>query len=111
MDQSSARHGQSRPNSHFYEVLEAASSLNQTCEITCTDDTGGEILIISEVHALFIDQGTEYVRLDSQVMPLNRITSVNGQRSSGKVDTSLLEKGLQPNAAPATEHHGFPQGH
>lgn len=96
-------------SSNFYNELAAASTQQQTCEIIYLDSQGKEILVISPVYDIYTESGLEYVRLDKENIPLDRITSVNGRRSNGEVDTELLEKGLQPNATPATPQHKYPE--
>ncbi len=90
-------------------MLTEAGSQNQTCEIAYLDGQGREMLVISRVHDLYAENGMDYVRLDEGSVPLDRITGVNGRRGSGETDETLLQKGLQPDAAPATDNHRYPE--
>ncbi len=107
--ESSSLGGYRSPSSNFHDELAAAGALKQTCEITYLDPQGKEVLVISPVHDLYAENGMDYVRLDKGSIPLDRITGVNGRRGNDQIDDSLLKKGLQPNAAPATEHHKYPE--
>jgi Rho-binding antiterminator len=81
-------------NFDFYDELEAAASLNQSCEITYRDDSGEEQYVISPINDIYTEHGVEYVRLDNKlIVRLEQITSVNGktEKSHGEVDTDLLQ--------------------
>jgi len=107
--ESSASGGYRSVSSNFHDELAAAGALKQACEITYLDPQGKEVLIISPVHDLYAENGMDYVRLDKGSIPLDRITGVNGRRGNGQTDEALLQKGLQPNAAPTTAHHKYPE--
>ena len=107
--ESSPLGGYRSPSSNFHDELAAAGALKQTCEITYLDPQGKEVLVISPVHDLYAENGMDYVRLDKGSIPLDRITGVNGRRGNDQVDDALLQKGLQPDAAPATGHHKYPE--
>lgn len=96
-------------SSNFHDELAAASAQKQTCEIAYLDPQGQEQLVISPVYDLYAENGIDCVRLDKGSIPLDRITGVNGRRGNGETDEALLAKGLQANAAPATEHHKYPE--
>lgn len=84
-------------NSDFYDELEGAATLNQSCEITYNDTGGQEQKVISQVKDLYTEDGMEYVRLENQTIRLDSITSVNGKTdASGKVDTELLKEDMLP---------------
>jgi hypothetical protein len=107
--ESSSLGGYRSPSSNFHDELTAAGALKQICEITYLDPQGKEVLVISPVHDLYAENGMDYVRLDKGSIPLDRITGVNGRRGNDQVDDALLQKGLQPDAAPATGHHKYPE--
>lgn len=107
--ESSSLGGYRSLSSNFHDELAAAGALKQTCEITYLDPQGKEVLVISPVLDLYAENGMDYVRLEKGSIPLDRITGVNGRRGNGETDESLLQKGLQPNAAPATGHHKYPE--
>lgn len=93
----SNRQYQQHSNSDFYDELEGAATLNQSCEITYRDTGGQEQKIISQIEDLYTEDGVEYVRLENQTIRLDSITSVNGKTdASGKVDTELLKEDMLP---------------
>jgi|GEM_PF-2171099 len=107
--ESSSLGGYRSLSSNFHDELAAAGALKQTCEIAYLDPQGKEVLVISPVLDLYAENGMDFVRLEKGSIPLDRITGVNGRRGNDQVDDALLQKGLQPNAAPATSQHKYPE--
>ncbi len=89
-------------------MLTEAGSQNQTCEIAYLDGQGREMLVISRVHDLYAENGMDYVRLDEGSVPgpHHRRKRSPGQWRNRR---NPAAKGLQPDAAPATDNHRYPE--
>lgn len=68
----------------FYDQLETAVRLRQSCEIIYRDDSGKEHTVHSLIKDIYTDDGVTYARLDHfQTISLDQIIRVTDQTENG----------------------------